>query len=98
MKKIHIGKEEWQYLVGNRFVTIRSPERKKRVSVEIPDLKGTTWNKINSNPYNLRCEFAGCNCKRNGFSKDFLSQFGPKDNRAVEPSDVKTYIIKNLIK
>ncbi len=36
MRKIHIDNKIWEYKIGRRFFTVRSPITNKRISVEYP--------------------------------------------------------------
>lgn len=89
MRKIHINNQVWTYVIGEKNVAIRSPKNKK-VVVDFPTLKGISWEKIHE-ARDTYCTLCHEFCEfREKEGVDFI-------HGMIRPSDVKTYIEKNLI-
>jgi nitrate/TMAO reductase-like tetraheme cytochrome c subunit len=89
MRKLHINGQEWSYLVGKRFITIRNTRTGKKVSVEITTLTGHSWEHIRNARENYCVDCHEWHCMDHPNIK-------PEEGM-VRPSQVKSYIEKHLL-
>jgi hypothetical protein len=86
MRKIHINGKEWSFKVGKRFAAIKSPDN-KRFDVKLEDIKKLPQATIDAARGN-RCDACVGPC-------DYVENY--MRDGMIRPSDIKNYILENLV-